>query len=294
MSQLRSVGAVLSLIQAVVGGVFIYLLNRTGMIPWKYVMSAFAIVSVAVLAVVLLVCLRNRKARIAAIVLSVIIIFVQGMGSSYLYRTMNLLRNSESSLKTDYLDIVVRNSDKAQELADTAGYKFGIVDDLSKDEKETLLDTIRMKSGLKDVSLIEYKSYSTALEAAKALLEKEVDVAVYREAYGPILEEVLDDYVNSIRVLENYEIRTEMEYEFVEPGEPFHMLISGIDVKGDISQASRSDVNIIVTINPKTKKILMTTTPRDYYVEIPEVSSGPWKISIISISPIMCASISRH
>ena len=274
MSQLRSVGAVLSLIQAVVGGVFIYLLNRTGMIPWKYVMSAFAIVSVAVLAVVLLVCLRNRKARIAAIVLSVIIIFVQGMGSSYLYRTMNLLRNSESSLKTDYLDIVVRNSDKAQELADTAGYKFGIVDDLSKDEKETLLDTIRMKSGLKDVSLIEYKSYSTALEAAKALLEKEVDVAVYREAYGPILEEVLDDYVNSIRVLENYEIRTEMEYEFVEPGEPFHMLISGIDVKGDISQASRSDVNIIVTINPKTKKILMTTTPRDYYVEIPEVSNG--------------------
>jgi LCP family protein required for cell wall assembly len=274
MSQLRSVGAVLSLIQAVVGGVFIYLLNRTGMIPWKYVMSAFAIVSVAVLAVVLLVCLRNRKARIAAIVLSVIIIFVQGMGSSYLYRTMNLLRNSESSLKTDYLDIVVRNSDKAQELADTAEYKFGIVDDLSKDEKETLLDTIRMKSGLKDVSLIEYKSYSTALEAAKALLEKEVDVAVYREAYGPILEEVLDDYVNSIRVLENYEIRTEMEYEFVEPGEPFHMLISGIDVKGDISQASRSDVNIIVTINPKTKKILMTTTPRDYYVEIPEVSNG--------------------
>ena len=52
------------------------------------------------------------------------------------------------------------------------------------------------------------------------------------------------------------------------------MLISGIDVKGDISQASRSDVNIIVTINPKTKKILMTTTPRDYYVEIPEVSNG--------------------
>lgn len=80
MSQLRSVGAVLSLIQAVVGGVFIYLLNRTGMIPWKYVMSAFAIVSVAVLAVVLLVCLRNRKARIAAIVLSVIIIFVHGYG----------------------------------------------------------------------------------------------------------------------------------------------------------------------------------------------------------------------
>ncbi len=27
-----------------------------------------------------------------------------------------------------------------------------------------------------------------------------------------------------------------------------------------------------MTVNPKTKKILLTTTPRDYYVQIPEVS----------------------
>ena len=43
---------------------------------------------------------------------------------------------------------------------------------------------------------------------------------------------------------------------------------------GDISQTSRSDVNIIVTVNPKTKKVLLTSTPRDYYVPIPEVSDG--------------------
>ena len=121
---------------------------------------------------------------------------------------------------------------------------------------------------------IHYKSYSSALEASNGLLDKEVDAAVYRESYGSVLEEVIDSYADRIRVVENYEIRTEMEYESVEPGEPFNLLISGIDVKGDISQASRSDVNIIVTINPKTKKILMTTTPRDYYVEIPEVSNG--------------------
>lgn len=56
--------------------------------------------------------------------------------------------------------------------------------------------------------------------------------------------------------------------------EPFSVYISGIDVYGEISQQSRSDVNIIATVNPKTKQILLVTTPRDYYVEIPGVSEG--------------------
>lgn len=50
------------------------------------------------------------------------------------------------------------------------------------------------------------------------------------------------------------------------------MYISGIDVSGAISTTSRSDVNIIMTVNPNTHKILLTSTPRDYYVTIPGVS----------------------
>ena len=59
---------------------------------------------------------------------------------------------------------------------------------------------------------------------------------------------------------------------FAVTDEPFNVYISGIDVYGDITQESRSDVNLIATINPNTHKILLTTTPRDYYVTIPGVS----------------------
>lgn len=55
---------------------------------------------------------------------------------------------------------------------------------------------------------------------------------------------------------------------------PFNVYISGIDVYGDITQNSRSDVNLIATINPKTHRVLITTTPRDYYVTIPGISGG--------------------
>ncbi|MFI3171830.1 MAG: LCP family protein [Eubacteriales bacterium] len=54
----------------------------------------------------------------------------------------------------------------------------------------------------------------------------------------------------------------------------YSIYISGIDVYGDIDLESRSDVNIIATVNPSTGEVLLTTTPRDYYVEIPGVSNG--------------------
>ena len=267
---LNALGAVLTLVQAITAALFIYLLNGTGMIPWKYVLMTFGGLAALVLIAVLLVSIRNQTTRIIAVVLSILAISVQLVGSSYLYRTMNLLQNSESSYKTDTLDIVVRSDDPAETITDVAEYSFGLVDDLTEEEKTALVQSLTRKTGKK----VEYKEYATASEVVKALDDGEVDVVVYREAYAPILEEVMESFSTGTRVIDKHEIRTEMAYEYVEPGEPFNVLISGIDVKGDISQASRSDVNIIVTINPKTKKIIMTSTPRDFYVEIPGITNG--------------------
>ena len=73
-------------------------------------------------------------------------------------------------------------------------------------------------------------------------------------------------------MLYQYGIETEIEQESVDVGEPFNVYISGIDVDGPIATNSRSDVNLIMTVNPNTKKILLTNTPRDYYVQIPDIS----------------------
>ncbi len=52
--------------------------------------------------------------------------------------------------------------------------------------------------------------------------------------------------------------------------ESFNVLVSGIDVRGDISEiVSRSDVNMVVTINPNSREVLITSIPRDYYIELP-------------------------
>lgn len=58
---------------------------------------------------------------------------------------------------------------------------------------------------------------------------------------------------------------------FVPPknvGGNFNIYISGIDTYGELETISRSDVNIIASVNIKTGKILLTTIPRDTYVPI--------------------------
>jgi hypothetical protein len=116
-----------------------------------------------------------------------------------------------------------------------------------------------MIADIEDVlsSKINVKEYSSDIEAAKALLDGEVDAAIYNKAYTSVIAESLenDEYEDQVRVLYQYGIETSIDKGDVKVGEPFNILISGIDVYGDISQTSRSDVNIIVTVNPKTKKI---------------------------------------
>lgn len=52
----------------------------------------------------------------------------------------------------------------------------------------------------------------------------------------------------------------------------FHVYISGNDTFGSLDTDTRSDVNLLATVNSSTGQMMITTTPRDYYVVIPEVS----------------------
>ena len=61
--------------------------------------------------------------------------------------------------------------------------------------------------------------------------------------------------------------------------EPFNTCITGIDVKGEIDKQGRSDVNMIVTVNPKTGQILLTSIPRDYEVYLSEYDNAVDKLT---------------
>ena len=49
---------------------------------------------------------------------------------------------------------------------------------------------------------------------------------------------------------------------------PFVVYLSGNDSDGQLNANGRSDVNILMVVNPTTGKILLVNTPRDYYVKL--------------------------
>ena len=61
--------------------------------------------------------------------------------------------------------------------------------------------------------------------------------------------------------------------------EPFNVCITGMDVNGKIDEQGRSDVNMIVTVNPKTEQILMTSIPRDYQIYMPDKDNAMDKLT---------------
>ena len=48
----------------------------------------------------------------------------------------------------------------------------------------------------------------------------------------------------------------------------FNVLISGLDSWGTIDQGGLSDVNMVMTVNPTTRSILLTSIPRDSYIPL--------------------------
>lgn len=127
-----------------------------------------------------------------------------------------------------------------------------------------LTDDIKKTQG-KDIPVTPSTSY---LAAYQSLLNGETKAIVLNSVFENIIESEDPDYASKIKKIYTKDETKEVEKAQVSNGDVFNIYVSGIDTYGPISSVSRSDVNIIMTVNRSTKKVLLTTTPRDSYVPI--------------------------
>ena len=117
----------------------------------------------------------------------------------------------------------------------------------------------------KDLTVDKSTSY---LSTYKSLISGEAKAIVLNSVFENIIEAEYPDYASTVKKIYTKKMTKEVETPKNVKGDSFNVYISGIDTYGPISSVSRSDVNIIMTVNRETKKILLTTTPRDSYVPI--------------------------
>ena len=261
-------GKLITLIQLILAVGLIAVIWNSGLVPTKYLV-AIIIVLLILFGVTFGLQYVKNKVYIVGIVLSIILSILQAIGIVYMLKADKLMADvGGANYKTDNMIVVVKKDNPASNLMDASMYRFGTQTAVDQENTQTMLDNINKALGRE----VKVEQYGTVQELANALLEGRVDAAVYNQALDGLITDSIEDYSEQVRVLYQYGIETELEQETADVEEPFNVYISGIDVSGPVATNSRSDVNIIMTVNPNTKKILLTTTPRDYYVQIPDIS----------------------
>ena len=138
---------------------------------------------------------------------------------------------------------------------------------VDKNNVDTLMSALK-KDKKVDVKVDDVASYQEAYDNLKSGKAKAM---VLSGSYASLLESVDSNYSSNLKTIYTYKIKKKNNNSAKQvDSKVFNIYISGIDTYGSISTVSRSDVNIIMTVNMNTHKILLTTTPRDAYVKIPD------------------------
>ena len=266
------IGLILTLTQFIIVFFVLYFMCTTKLFPTK-IYLILSLLSLAFTALCIrLMFLKKPALHIGLSIINVLILGIAIYGIHLLLTFHNTLDNIQPpETATKNILVVVRADDPAINLQQLKDYRIGIQKNANRTESEEMLNNIKQKAEVEQISTLEY---DTIQAQAQALLNNETDAILYADTFSEVLEESIPGYSTQIKILDQTEIQsdTENQTDTRDITQPFHIYISGIDTAGSISKESRSDVNIIMSIDPQNHKVLLTSTPRDYYIPIPGIS----------------------
>ena len=207
---------------------------------------------------------REIVGKVISLLLSVLMVFGSVMINKG-YSTLDDITNSNT--KSAHYAIVVLKSSKINSLSElqNESIEYCLQYDKEKDMNQVIAEAKKKESSLNfDVAM----TYS---KLGDDLYNNTVNAILINTAYNGMFEDNHPDFQNEIKEIWTSDIETKVKdfsTRVSVTNTPFIIYISGIDTYGSITTVSRSDVNMIVTVNPNTKKILLTSIPRDYYVTL--------------------------
>lgn len=231
--------------------------------------------------------LTRNLVRTAMILFSLVCLtlsFVTSFGWNKVNTTIeNIVDNTITTRETVY--VYVKEKSPYLQLSDLEDKRMGLIEEGLIVNQEYAFSEIQKTIG------IDAYYNSDIYKIIDELANDECDAILIDEGYLPFVVETYINFEKNYRSIHTIS----WDKKSVEPAvkditqEPFNIYISGIDTYGAVSQKSRSDVNMIVSINPVMKQILLVTTPRDYYVESTCLQSKRDKLTHCGMYGINCS-----
>lgn len=294
-------GYVMGFLLNFVSIIFIYYLSKRQFLPNRIQYPLIGLVLILNTIVDLIFIFRRsrpeqrRSTRALAYVLSaVLIVFFALMSFVYgrLDQTINQLSSNKKIIRR--FSLIVHKDDPAQDVGAVQGQSVGAV---------TQSDAAAAQHLLSSVGASQIQDSPSYQSLVRDLLGKKQRFILLNESYRSLIEDVEKSFAAETRILKTYEFDPETPLEnrlpvrsqqgtqathskrreelhayeagaAIDGNSPFLVYVSGNDTYGKIDEVSRSDVNLILAVNPETHRILIVTVPRDAYLPIAGEGGG--------------------
>lgn len=262
---------VLSIVLVATAGIMVYEILKLEILPSNILLPVILVIILFSLILLLLInfCAHGLATKIIFSFLVILISVAYGLGDYYLYSTastLNIVTEQTAKSKNTVSLIVMAESTKT-DVQDINGSKIGVLKNINKEgTKKSLNDISKQNIGYST------EKFDNVPAMLQALYEGEVDAIILNEAYRSNVSEIENygNFNNETKVIHQTVYYTKEANNSLAVSDitskPFTILITGNDSFGTLDEVSRSDVNMIVTINPLTSTILMTSIPRDAFV----------------------------
>ena len=241
--------------------VLVYFIN---VLPIDYFIVLVVLVLIIDLVVIKLLLGSGKIRNVIGVILSIILIIIMVFGITYELNTIDFLKQfGFNTYKEELYNVLVLDESEYEELNDLDNESIGHLDENVHEGLNSAIEKIDQQIDFESVVFDDINSLVDNLSI------EEVDAIILEDAQITMLEEDNNGLMDNFRIIASFDIETEIEVESKDVDvteDSYNILITGIDSYGSITRVSRSDVNMIVSVNPKDKKILLTSIPRDYYV----------------------------
>lgn len=273
----RPISKFMTIFMIVSLALLIFQIIKLNLLPSKLIILV-SVVLILLALIILLILHFKAKGFISRLLMGLVTLCMcigLAYGNYFVYKadsTFDVVTSLADS-KATTTSIVVLKASSINKEAELKGKTIGTILKMDEEATERMLKDL-------DSDNIKYKTkdYSTLDDMMEAFYAGKVDAICLNEKYRDILHES-EAYFNF--QTDSRTVHQNVHYTKVEkndnPSDPvsdiskdgFTILVSGNDSYGTLQDSNtRSDANLLLTVNPKTGTILMTSIPRDYYVEL--------------------------
>ena len=253
-----TISKLISTIFLILSFTLLFLLINLKVLPNKYLLPIIG--SIVVINFISFCLLKYSKSKIIKFVF-ILLCFGMSYGVYSLFNTKNILSSMNIDYKLNNYVVLVNNYSNYNNIDDLNNKVIGILED-----DKNFIKKIKIK--------YEKREFNDVISVVNSLFDNDVDGIILEESYYDMLCEEdsnINNFKSKVRIIYKFNYKSKISNitkDVNTSKDSFTIYVSGIDTYGSISSSSRSDANMLVTVNPTTHQILLISIPRDYYVDL--------------------------